>query len=179
MLLLVGGLNRTVLVIEDDPDVRNALAELLSGVLMVGMFASAVLSGRPGRAADASPATAGVMAAVPLAPTVLRTAGARSSEVSAADLWSAYTRDRVAADRSYRDQSLVVSGTVRAVDRNYEGEMVVRLATPDPFESVNATFASRNDPAVVGLAKGRVVSLLCLGRGALIGAPQLGSCSFK
>ena len=31
MLLLVGGLNRTVLVIEDDPDVRNALAELLSG----------------------------------------------------------------------------------------------------------------------------------------------------
>jgi CheY-like chemotaxis protein len=31
MLLLVAGLNRTVLVIEDDPDVRNALAELLAG----------------------------------------------------------------------------------------------------------------------------------------------------
>lgn len=30
MLVQVAGLNRTVLVIEDDPDVRNALAELLA-----------------------------------------------------------------------------------------------------------------------------------------------------
>ena len=71
---------------------------------------------------------------------------------------------------------MVISGTVRGVDRNYEGDMVIRLITPDTFDTVNATLATRNDPAVSGLVKGRTVSLLCVGRGALMGAPQLASC---
>ena len=54
--------------------------------------------------------------------------------------------------------------------------MVVRLATPDPFDSVNATLATRNDPVLATLAKGRSVSLLCVGRGAMMGAPLLGGC---
>jgi hypothetical protein len=65
---------------------------------------------------------------------------------------------------------------VRSIDRNYEGNMVVRLGTGDAFETVNGTLATRNDPALAGLAKGRAVSLLCVGRGALMGAPVLASC---
>jgi hypothetical protein len=149
---------------------------LLSGVLMVGMFVAAVMSGSPGRAADLPPVPASAGAARAAAPAIPAAAGAHTPEVSAGDLWSAYVRDRAAADRLYRDHSVIVSGTVRAVDRNYEGDMVVRLGTPDAFDAVNATLATRNDPAVTGLAKGRPVSLLCVGRGALMGAPLLGSC---
>lgn len=149
---------------------------MLAGVLMVGMFAVATVSAvSPGRVIDVAPAAekAAPAAAAPAAVV------SRTPVISAGDLWSTYTRDRVAADRLYRDHSLVVSGIVRAVDRNFEGNMVVRLATPDPLESVNATLATRNDPAVNGLAKGRSVSLLCVGRGESIGAPLLGGCFVK
>ena len=54
--------------------------------------------------------------------------------------------------------------------------MVVRLGTGDAFDTVNATLAARNDPALGTLTKGRAVSLLCVGRGALMGAPMLGGC---
>ena len=97
-------------------------------------------------------------------------------EVSATELWMSYLRDALSADRLYREQSVVVSGNIRSVDRNYEGEMVVRLGTGDAFETVNATLATRNDPVLGTLTKGRPVSLLCVGRGALLGAPILGSC---
>jgi ribosomal protein L40E len=153
---------------------------MVSGVLMVGMFVAAAISGSGvSRSADAAPVPATSPVAAQASSPVQRAAGARAPELSAAELWSTYSRDRAAADRLYRDRSVVVSGVVRAVDRNYEGDMVVRLATPDAFDAVNATLATRNDPALVGLAKGRTVSLLCVGRGALMGAPQLGSCFVK
>ena len=71
---------------------------------------------------------------------------------------------------------MVVTGVVRSVERDYEGSMVARLSTGDAFETVNAKLATRNDPTMVGVSKGRPVSLLCVGRGALLGAPQLGGC---
>ena len=87
-----------------------------------------------------------------------------------------YSRDAAGADRLYREHSVLVTGNVRSIDRNYEGEMVVRLGTGDAFDTVNATLATRNDPALGTLTKGHAVSLLCVGRGALMGAPLLGSC---
>ncbi len=143
-----------------------------AGVLIVGMFAVAILSG------TAAPARSAETPAV-IASPVAAAAGfmkAQTPEVTAEDLWSAYSRDRVAAERAYRDRSVVVTGTIRAVDRNFEGDMVVRLSTPDPLETVNAKLATRTDPALTGLTKGRSVSLLCVGHGALMGAPVLASC---
>jgi hypothetical protein len=57
--------------------------------------------------------------------------------------------------------------------------MVVRLGTGDAFETVNATFATRNDSVLGTLAKGHAVSLLCVGRGALMGAPVIGGCFLR
>ena len=54
--------------------------------------------------------------------------------------------------------------------------MVARLSTGDAFETVNAKLATRTTRPMVGVIKGRPVSLFCVGRGALMGAPQLGGC---
>ncbi|HEX3906161.1 MAG TPA: hypothetical protein VH853_25285 [Polyangia bacterium] len=146
----------------------------LAGGMMVAMFAVASASVLLPQAHPPEAVTAPVPHAVaaPAAPP-------RTPEVSAIDLGTAYSRDAIAADRLYRDHSLVVTGNVRSVDRNYEGEMVVRLGTGDAFDTVNATLAARNDPALGTLMKGRSVSLLCAGRGSLMGAPQLGGCFVK
>jgi hypothetical protein len=103
-------------------------------------------------------------------------APARTPEVSASDLWMSYSRDPAAADLLYREHPLWVTGDVHALERNYEGGMVVRLSAGNGFDTVNATLATRNDPVAGTLAKGVAVSLLCVGRGALMGAPLLGSC---
>jgi hypothetical protein len=99
-----------------------------------------------------------------------------SARVTAAELWAAYARDPAAADGQFRDRSVLVNGVVRSIERDFEGSMVARLSTGDAFETVNAKLATRNDPTMVGVIKGRPVSLLCVGRGALMGAPQLGGC---
>ena len=145
----------------------------LAGGLMVGMFAVASAGALLPQAHPSEPAAA-------LAPPAARAvAASRALEISATDLGIAYSRDAADADRAYRDRSLMVTGIVRSVDRNYEGDMVVRLGTGDAFDTVNATLATRNDPALGGLAKGRVASLLCVGRGALMGAPLLGACFLR
>jgi len=114
------------------------------------------------------------------APELRRTvAPGRTLEVSASDLWGRYSRDPAGADRLYRDRSVLLTGDVRAVERNYQGDVVVRLSAGDAFDTVNATLASGDDPLRSTLAKGRPVSLLCVGRGTLMGAPLLGSCSVR
>jgi hypothetical protein len=145
---------------------------VLAGGLIVGMFAVA-------SASALLPQAHPVEAAAPQrAPAEVRAAGApgQMPEVSATDLWLAYSRDTAGAERRYRDRSLMVTGIVRSVEANYQGDMVVRLGTGDPFETVNATLAARNDPALATLVKGRAVSVLCVGRGALMGAPLLAGC---
>jgi hypothetical protein len=147
----------------------------LAGGLMVAMFGMAGASAFfPLARSGETPASAAAPP-VHLAPPI----SARTPEVSATDIWTAYSRDAVGADHAYRDRSLVVTGVVRSVDRDYEGAMVVRLGTEDAFDTVNATLAARNDPSVAALVKGRSVSLICVGRGALMGAPLLGSCFVK
>ncbi|HXU62093.1 MAG TPA: hypothetical protein VN962_10350 [Polyangia bacterium] len=150
----------------------RAILLVMAGILMVAMFGVAILTGT---GATARPIDRPVAAAAAPA-TAARLVKGQTPEVNATDLWAAYTRDRVATDRLYRDRSVLVTGTIRSVDRNFEGDMVVRLATPDPLETVNATLATRTDPALNGLTKGQPVSLLCVGRGGLMGAPLLGSC---
>ncbi|MES1210109.1 MAG: hypothetical protein ABUS79_29590 [Pseudomonadota bacterium] len=159
--------------------IRPKTMLLLASIgLMAAMFTVAILSAsgvsvRPPIETAPVPAAAAAVPAGPLAP---RFASGQTPELTAGELWSAYTRDPAAADRQYRQHSLQVTGTVRSIDRNFEGDMVVRLATPDAFDSVNATVATRNDPALATLAKGRSVSLLCVGHGAMMGAPLLAGC---
>ena len=143
---------------------------VLSGCVLIGMFAVASASAL--LTPPAAPETAPAWPKEAAAPVVPKAA----SQVTAAELWAAYARDRAGADRQFRDKSIAVTGIVRAIERDYEGSTVVRLSTGDAFETVNAKLTTRNDPAIVGVSKGRLVSLLCVGRGALLGAPQLSGC---
>ena len=142
----------------------------LSGCLIGGMFAVASASALMN--APHTPEAAPAWPKMAAAPTTAKAA----NEVTAAELWAAYARNAPEADRQFRDRSVIVNGIVNSVDRDYEGSMVARLSTGDAFDTVNAKLATRNDPTLVGVIKGRPVSLLCVGRGALLGAPQLGGC---
>jgi hypothetical protein len=152
---------------------------ILSCCLVAGMFAvagasvmgmSATRSVEPVALQSAQPGTRAA-AHLKLPPPV----PADAPVVSAADLWLAYAGNPTAANHRFKDRTLVVNGTVRSIDRDFDGGAVMRLTTGDPLETVNARMASRHDPAHAVL-KGKAVELVCVGRGALIGAPSLGNC---
>lgn len=152
----------------------------LAGFLMVAMFAVAGVGALRGPTRPTEN-VAPVVASGARTATAERRIGAsvRTPEVGAAELWVAYSRDSVGSDLRFRDHQLVVTGTVRSIDRDFQGRLVARLDTGDAFETVNAIMATREDPTLVGLGKGRTVSLLCAGRGVLMGAPLLGGCFVK
>jgi hypothetical protein len=147
---------------------------------MVGMFAVAA-------AGSIRPSARPIETTTMIAPTGVAAALARApaappggvAEIAATDLWMAYSRDPVGTDRSFRDRPVLVTGTIRSIERDFRGRLQVRLNTGDAFETVNATMASRDNSTVAGAAKGRTISLLCQGQGMLIGAPLLGDCSVK
>jgi hypothetical protein len=150
---------------------------LLSLGLLAGMFAVASASvllgsGRSSESAMVVPALARRPAAAAAAPG----GSAHAQEIAASELLAAYAHDPAAADRRFKDHPLVVTGVVRTVDRDFEDNIVVRLGTGDAYDTVNAHLATRSDPSLTGVNKGQEVALLCVGRGAIIGAPSLGSC---
>jgi hypothetical protein len=147
----------------------------LAGCLLAGMFAVASAGSLMPSARSADAAGAPSSAASGSVPVM----GATAVAVAASDLWLAYNRDPAQADLRFKDRPLLVTGSVRSVDRDFEGRMLVRLNTGDAYDTVNARMALRNDPAAIGIVKGRQVSLSCVGRGALIGAPQLGDCAVR
>jgi hypothetical protein len=152
----------------------------LAGFLMVAMFAVAGVGALRGPTRPVESAAPFVASGVRATPAPARLTGSvRTPEVGAVELWVAYSRDPVATDLRFRDHQLVVTGTVRSIDRDFQGRLVARLDTGDAFETVNAIMATRDDPTLVGLGKGRTVSLLCAGRGMLMGAPLLGACFVK
>ena len=149
---------------------------VVSICLVGGMFAVAGASGlmaQP-RAPEMAAVGAGHAGAAVFESVAPDATGAIS--VTAGDLWAAYVRNAGDADRRFRDHSLLVSGAVRSVDRDFDGRAMVRLSTGDPYESVNAKLATRNEATLAGMTKGKSVTLLCVGRGRLIGAPQLTGC---
>ncbi len=145
---------------------------VMSVAVLVAMFVVAATPGPQAHSAEAgltpSVLTKEAQLALPYAHTV-----------TAGELWAAYSHDAAAADRLYRDRAVAVSGIVRVAERDYEGNVVVRLGTGDAFDTVNATLATRNDPILATIIKGRPISLLCAGQGALMGAPRLSGCFIR
>jgi hypothetical protein len=106
-------------------------------------------------------------------------ASAGAQEIGAGDLWMAYAHDPAEANRRFKDRPLVVTGIVRAIDRDFDGGLLVRLSTGDAFDTVNARLATGTEAGAAALTKGKQASLLCVGRGSLIGAPRLASCYIR
>ena len=97
--------------------------------------------------------------------------------LGAADLWAAYNHDAVAADHMYKDKRVIVTGRLMVTPtRDFLGHVVLRLGTEDVFEMVHATLARRDTLIDSFPAKGQTVTVACVGRGAVIGAPLLGGC---
>jgi hypothetical protein len=98
--------------------------------------------------------------------------------VNAETLYLAYHRNEVSADAAYKGRTLEVSGIVESIDKDFMDEVVIRLATSNEFESVDAHLNKSEESAAAQLEKGQVVKLTCTGGGMIVGSPTLSDCAF-
>jgi len=150
---------------------RTALL-FLSGMFMVGLFAVATAAPRLpfGRA------RAGAATAPDWSPPLAIARDPSIPTLSAAELWTLYNRDVAKADARFKNATIDVSGRVIDVRRDYSGDVLLRLATGEPLETVRAALINHDDSGRSIPVRGQSVSLRCRGGGHLIGSPVLESC---
>ncbi len=98
-------------------------------------------------------------------------------EVDAVGMWRDYDANEVAADQKYKGQVLLVRGTVDSIDKNFLGQIVVHLRSPNQFAPTMATVESSEASKAAALSKGQKVALRCKGGGKIVMSPTLEDCT--
>lgn len=68
-------------------------------------------------------------------------------QLSAQQLFEAFTKDEAAANALYLDKAIQITGEVITVSANHDGNVVVDFKTNDPFFVINCTF--KTDPGAL------------------------------
>lgn len=100
-------------------------------------------------------------------------------DVAATELFDAYHENEVAADERFKSKKLRVTGTVTSIDKDFLDNIVVRLQTANQFQSVMATVREAEKSAAAKLKKGQKLTVVCKGRGMVVGSPSLDDCAFE
>jgi hypothetical protein len=147
---------------------RSALLAC-AGFFLIGVFAVATAGAKlpfarlMGRRAAASPAVQPALVA--------------AGTLTATELWDLYSLNAAKADALYKNKTFAITGRVAEVRRDFHNNLVLRLATEQPFETVRATVLNRSDERSHAMPNpGQTVALRCTGHGALIGSPILDAC---
>lgn len=99
--------------------------------------------------------------------------------VSAEKLWTDYQADKGAADNTYRDKLVVVSGQLSSVKKDYLDKTYLTLATPSTFMEVHADLKDQYQSEAAHLTHGQMVSLECECSGTIGGSPMLRDCAIQ
>jgi len=94
-------------------------------------------------------------------------------------LWNAYEANEVAADEVYKNRTLLVTGAVSSIDKDFTGDIIVELTGGNMFMGLRAHLEDSEKSKAASLAKGTKVRLQCTGAGKIVGSPVLNDCTFK
>jgi hypothetical protein len=149
---------------------------VLAGVFLAGMFAVASAGSHLPFDRFREGSTIPAVGEAPPARAVPVPTLGNGESLTAAEIWEQYNLNAARADGRFKNKPLSVTGRVVDVRRDYGGNILLRLATGDALETVRATVVSRDDSGRAVPVRGQIVSLRCMGRGVLIGAPVLDAC---
>jgi hypothetical protein len=107
------------------------------------------------------------------------TAAIPTISISAPKLFLDYQANEVRADNIYKGRRLAVRGVVAEIRKDFLNNIVIALASPNQFETVDAHLVSAESSQAAALHKWATIDLECNGAGMIVGSPQLNDCSFK
>lgn len=109
------------------------------------------------------------------------TSNAPTVPVSALTLIAAYEENEVAADNSYKNRILAVSGIVDSVGKDIMDNPYVMLSSGKEFSinSVQCITSESNGRALASLRKGNSVTVVGLCKGKTLGTVLLDDCRLR
>jgi hypothetical protein len=90
-------------------------------------------------------------------------------EISATALYEEYKANEVLADTKYKGRWLYVSGVVNEIGKDFTDDPYINLFGENEYAVVRANFAKSAVQKLATLHKGDQISLMCQGKGRLIG----------
>jgi len=149
---------------------------IISAITSSSKTKERVNSNSPAGAAVAAPAAAH---AAPEAKSAAPEAKSPDLAVDAVKLWKDYDANEVAADGTYKGKILQVTGIVASIDKDFMDDIVLHLKSPNEFMNTMATLEKSEASKAAALNKGAKVTVVCKGKGRIMGSPALGSCTLS
>ena len=88
--------------------------------------------------------------------------------ITAAELWTAYDSNELAADKKYKDKKLIVTGIVQDIGKDIVDTAYITLETENAFQSVQCMFGKNEEETLVILSKGQNVEIIGTCNGAMV-----------
>lgn len=99
-------------------------------------------------------------------------------QVTAQELFRAYEKNEMAAQKKYGGQPLEVSGYITAIELDFMNNPTVSLDTGEIFQHVTLHFDKSYGDKTAELGKGEHFVAVCNEISEVIGSPQLRKCRF-
>ena len=91
-----------------------------------------------------------------------------------------YEENEFAADRKYKGKTLLINGTIDSINSGINDEPYVVFKSKRIFNGLQAKFSKSASPEKISaLRKGKLLTLVCLGDGEIMGTPMLRDCEFE
>lgn len=142
---------------------------LIAVAVLVGLIVLGAILGDP----DASDHSGDESAAAAKEDEVL---ASPALQVTAVELAQAYDNNEAAAQRTYGDKILDVSGMVTGITLDIMDDPVVQLGGINQFQDVQADLAESDHDRAASISKGQQISLRCENVSEVIGTPMLDEC---
>ena len=81
----------------------------------------------------------------------------------AAQLYAEYNANEVAADIKHKGKTLAITGQVKSIDKDFSGNIIIRLVVENQFQSIDATVQKTQEQQAATLAIGQTTQLICQG----------------
>lgn len=98
------------------------------------------------------------------------------SFVTAKQLRQAYADNEARADKEYKGEKLIISGTVGSINSGLGDIPYVTIKSGDMFQDPQISFSRKYRELAIDLNKNQKVTFYCIGNGSVIGTPMLKDC---
>lgn len=97
-------------------------------------------------------------------------------KVSPYELLEKYEANEVKADREFHGKTLVVTGRIASIDKDFTDAVVIKFETGQMFTPVMAELVRGQEDEAAALVKGQRVTVQCSRARFIVGYPNLDEC---
>ncbi len=96
--------------------------------------------------------------------------------ISAPALYKAYSANEVRGDQLYKNNKIIINGTVESINSSLGDEPVINLKGGDMFSSILLYYKRGFKHLAGDVNKNQRIQLACIGNGIILGSPVLKNC---